>query len=167
MCFVSHFSKILFAVYREKADHRNVTFMLNAAAFHSLRYKISYGSFITLWYVYMWNLPEYIYIYDGNRPQYSHLSIHCSWSNSFCQYFHRKEHHIHDGYVARRQWSCFSIAANLRIISKWENVDLHKNTTKKNKTKQENIVTIPSCSLNSHLECPCQYINTFTITTTF
>lgn len=42
MCFLmcSHFSKILFAVYRQKADCSNVTSMLNAVAYHFLmRYK--------------------------------------------------------------------------------------------------------------------------------
>lgn len=41
MCFLmcSHFSKILFAVYRQKADCS--TSMLNAFAYHFLRYKSS------------------------------------------------------------------------------------------------------------------------------
>lgn len=70
MCFLmcSHLSKILFAVYRQKADCSNITSMLNAVANHFLRYKTSLMVFHDSCDMYNFE-TSVIHIHIGFSPQ--------------------------------------------------------------------------------------------------
>lgn len=75
--------------------------------------------------------------------------------------FHWKKHHNRDGHVARGEWKTVSVSPLISEVIKMKECMCTINYNIKQ------ILTFLPSSPNKRKECHCQYINTFTITTTF